>query len=77
MSKSFVEEFHFYNGMKIGALVQLKDYAGIPLKGYLGTVIGFNDDGRIRVHWHTGDLGKRGYASGYKTCPRGRLKVLA
>ena len=39
--------------MTKGTLVQLLDVHGKPVGGFLGTVIGFNNKGRVHVHWHT------------------------
>ena len=56
-----------------GTLVQLLDIFGKPVEGYLGTVIGFNDVGRVLVRWHT----EVTHAWAPNSWQWGRLKVLA
>jgi hypothetical protein len=57
--------------MKRGILVQLLDIEGVPLEGFLGTVTGFKENGRVFVHWHTGGFNGPNVAWEW-----GRLKVL-
>tara|TARA_Y100000310_G_scaffold274971_1_gene291324 strand:- start:732 stop:923 length:192 start_codon:yes stop_codon:yes gene_type:complete len=56
-----------------GTLVQLLDIFGKPVDGYIGTVTGFNDVGRVHVYWHT-DVGGLSNNAAFQW---GRLKVLA